>query len=494
MKAIDKFVLKSYVGPMVLTFFIVMFILMMNIVWRYIDELVGKGISFGVIMEFLFYSAATMIPMGIPLATLLAAIMTIGNLGENYELLAMKSAGMSLQRVMKPLIILVSVVAISSFWVANNLVPYSFKKMQSMLYDIRNQRQTIEFKDGQFFNGIPDKSIRVEKQDPKTGLLTGILIYDTSDNSGNMQTTVAESGYIRLSDDKRFLLVTLFNGANYETTRDARWLDDNVIRQQMFKRQDLTIQTEGFDFQRTDMDMFNNARTKPLGQLNREIDSLNGVVVNLTARAYEPLMKDYLLIRDQSVMGMMDSIATDYSYKEKVNLLDSVEGYDVYQMKTLLSLASEKARSSRSAVSFDEDMTKNTITELYRDEVEWHRKVSLPASIMIFFLIGAPLGAIIRKGGFGMPIVVSVLFFVVYYIISISGEKLAMEGSWNSFSGMWLSVFVLLPMAMYLTYKATNDSNLFNMDWYRNKFGKIKNKIKEKRNKTGSHGFERKGA
>ena len=216
MKTIHKLVLKAYLGPMVLTFFIVMFVLMMNIVWRYIDELVGKGLSAGIIIELMTYFMANMIPLGLPLAMLLAAIMTMGNLGENYELLAMKSAGMSLIRITKPLIILVSLISVGSFFIANNLVPYANKKFFRTIYDIRQMNQTLEFQDGLFFNGIDGMSIRVGHQNQETGLLTDVLIYDNRNASGNMTTTVADSGYIRLSDDKRFLEITLFNGERYE--------------------------------------------------------------------------------------------------------------------------------------------------------------------------------------------------------------------------------------------------------------------------------------
>ncbi|MBE6210715.1 MAG: YjgP/YjgQ family permease, partial [Rikenellaceae bacterium] len=205
MKTIHKLVLKAYLGPMFMTFFIVIFVLMMNFVWRYIDELVGKGLDAMVIIELICYATVNMITMGLPLAMLLAAIMTMGNLGENYELLAMKSAGMSLPQIMKPLIVVVGIISVGGFFIINDLVPYANRKMFSIIYDIRQQKQTIEFQDGLFFNGIENMSIRVEKQDPKTNLLRGVLIYDNRNANGNMTTTIADSGYIRLSDDKKFL-------------------------------------------------------------------------------------------------------------------------------------------------------------------------------------------------------------------------------------------------------------------------------------------------
>lgn len=495
MKTIDKFVLKSYLGPMILTFFIVMFILLMNMVWRFIDELVGKGLGLEVILEFLMYAAFTMIYMAIPLATLLAAIMTMGNLGENYELLAMKSAGMSLQRILRPLIGVVIVVAIAGFFAANNLMPYSYRKMMQMRYDISKQRQVIEFKDGRFFNGIPNMSIRIEKQDADTGLLHDVLIYDYGNNNSKMQTTIAESGYIRLSDDKKFLLVTLYNGERYETTRGRQWNTENVMQHQTFVVQDMVMKTDGFDFQQSDSDMFGNrAQAKAIPQLEREIDSLNVIVVQQTAQSYEPLLRDYLLVRDPNMMGMLDSVRTDYSYKKDVRLKDSLRRQDVYEMQKIATRARSTARSSRGAVTYDEERAKQTITQLYTNEIEWQRKVALPASIIIFFLIGAPLGAIIRRGGLGMPIVVSVLFFVVYYVISMFGEKLAKDGVWTAFQGMWLAVFILTPIAIYLTYKSTNDSNLFNADWYYDKFRKLKEGIKEKRARRKQKNVERKKA
>ena len=223
MKTLYKFILKSFIGPMIVSFFVVMFVLMMNSVWRYIDELVGKGLDFSVIVELIVYATTNLIPLGLPLATLFAAIMTMGNLGENYELLAMKSAGISLFKIMKPLAVVMVFVSIGSFFVANDLVPYCNQRMWAVLYDIRRQKQAIEFKDGTFFGGIDNMSIRVERQDPKTKQLYGVLIYDNRNASGNMTVTLADSGHIRLSDDKRFLLVTLHDGETYEYTRNRDW-------------------------------------------------------------------------------------------------------------------------------------------------------------------------------------------------------------------------------------------------------------------------------
>lgn len=239
MKTAYKFILRAYVGPMVLTFFIVMFILLMHFLWMRIDELVGKGLSFAVILELIMYASATVIPMGLPLATLLASIMTMGNLGENNELLALKAAGVSLPRIMKPLVILMVVISCASFFVINNLTPYSYKQMFSLLSDISRQRQEIKFQDGIFFNGIPNMSVRVTHQE-SNGRLNQILIYNNA-NFEKMQTTVADSGYIKITDDRKYLHVKLFQGQIYEKNRDYQWYNADTLTHHMFDKQELLI-------------------------------------------------------------------------------------------------------------------------------------------------------------------------------------------------------------------------------------------------------------
>ena len=470
--------LKAYFGPLLLTFFIVTFVLMMNFVWRYIDELVGKGLDAGVIIELICYATINMIPIGMPLAMLLAAIMTMGNMGENYELLAMKSSGMSLMRIMKPLIIVVGLISIGSFFVVNNLVPYANKKMTSIIYDIRRQKQVLEFQDGLFFNGIDDMSIRVGHQDPVSGLLYDVLIYDNRTANGNMTTTTAETGYIRLSDDKKYLLVTLYNGDNYQQTRNNQWYTRNELRHDTFDVQNAKIAMDGFDFQRSDNSgAIGGSQTKNIVELQRDIDSLDVTVSTTTAKSYEPLLKDNIFTRDIQVLQLPDSLRKDKTGYRDAYLLDSIPTMTVRQKNDLWNSARAIALNSRNSFSFDETAAKEALNQLYRSKNDWHRKLSLPVSVLIFFLIGAPLGAIIRKGGLGTPIVISVVFFVVYYIISLSGEKMAKEGAWSSMLGMWISSIVLTPIAAYLLVKATNDSQLLDVDWYSGKLKVLKERL-----------------
>ncbi len=477
MKTIHKLVLKSYLGPMILTFFIVMFVLMMNFVWRYIDDLVGKGLSAGIIIELMSYVMANMIPMGLPLSMLLAAIMTMGNLGENYELLAMKSSGLSLIKITKPLIIVVGLISIGSFFIGNNLVPYANRRMFSILYDIKQQNPTLEFQDGLFFNGIPNMSIRVNTQDPQSGLLHDVLIYDNRLPNGNMNTVVADSGYIRLSDDKRFLLVTLFRGETYEQTRNSQWFTQSKLQHHTFDLQKQIISMAGFAMGRSDASEFSNSQTKNINQLQHDIDSLEVSVNSATTRSYEPLLKEQIFTRDNTVLALPDSLKIDKRGFREAMYLDSLPQLSIRDKERIWNQARSLASNSRTMFSFDESNAKDALNQLYRSRVEWHRKMSLPISILIFFLIGAPLGAIIRRGGLGLPVVVSVIFFVIYYIISITGEKFAKEGTWDAVYGMWLSSIILTPIAIYLTYKATNDSALLDTDWYAGKIKLVTDRI-----------------
>ena len=496
MKKIHKLVLKAYLGPLVVTFFIITFILMMNFVWRYIDELVGKGLEPSVIAELLMYATMNMVPMGLPLAILLATIMAMGNLGENHELLAMKSAGMSLRRIMTPLFWVIGIISIGSFFLINDLVPHANKKMYTMLFDIKQQRPSLEFQDGLFFNGIKGIGIRVDKQDPKTKLLTGVLIYDNRSHNNDVTTTLADSGYIRLTADKRYLLVTLMNGESFERKNSnasgSQSKDVNKLTRSKFAHQEIRIPMDDVGGQQLNQAALNNNPiTMDIADLERHIDTLDMQVNKIAISTYNPLLREHIFERDPDGIAPVDSIIVDRSHKiYPVNFIDSVAKLDTRAKDRIYDSALRNASGSSHAFSVDEDLANKALVQLYRSNNEWHRKLTLPVSILIFFLIGAPLGAIIRKGGFGMPIVISLIFFIVYYIISISGEKYAREGEWTSLLGMWIPIIVLTPLAIILTHKANNDSPLFNLDWYREGIKRIRKKILRKRKKSKKHKAE----
>lgn len=492
MKKIHKLVLKAYVGPLVAIFFIVLFVLMLNFVWRYIDELTGKGLDSGTITELFICGTINMVPLGLPLAMLLSAIMAMGNLGESFELLAMKSSGLSLMRILKPLLVVVFLISVGGFFVSNNLVPYANQRMYDILFDIREQRQELKFQDGVFFNGLPNMSIRVGHQDQESGLLHDVLIYDTRSRNGDMTTTIADSGYIRMSADKAYLYVTLYNGHTYEHTRSSQWYDRNTMREHVFSRQDGTFPVDKVAKRDGDMSReFSESQTRNMSELEELMDSLHILIDRSTLATYEPLLKRQIFVRDTTILPD-DSVRFDRTAYQAFNFYDSLPDVSMRQRAKIYSTASNNARSGQGSYSFDEQSSKVALTQLYRAETEWHRKLVLPISIIVFFMIGAPLGAIIRKGGLGTPIVISIFFFVIYYVISLSGEKMAKEGTWEAVYGMWLPVFILTPVAVYLTYKATNDSSLLDMDWYDVRIRKFRKAVSKrlpawmKRSKRGN--------
>ncbi len=466
MVRVYRLVIKAYVGPLLATFSIVLFILMMNFVWRYIDELTGKGLDAFTIAELVVCSTANMIPLGLPLALLLSSIMALGNLGENYELLAMKSAGMSIMRILRPLIVIVGLISVFSFYLSNNIVPAANQRMYDILFDIREQRQELKFQDGMFFNGLPDMSIRVGHQDETTKELTDVLIFDTRDQNGDMTTTVAESGKIHMSEDKAYLYVSLNEGRTYEHTRSGQWYDKNSMRIHEFSRQDGTFPVE--KVARPDGDMsreFTESRTRNMVGLEELMDSLQLQIEYYNVQSLTPLVKRQVFARDTTIFPD-DSLNIDRSNFKPINFYDSINDLSIRSRAKVYQNAFNSARSSQGSYSFDEQSSKIPLTQYYLSNNEWHRKLILPVAILIFFMIGAPLGAIIRKGGLGLPAVISVIFFVIYYVISIWGEKMAKEGTWDALYGMWLPIPIFLVVAIYLTIKATNDSSLLDTDWY----------------------------
>ena len=477
MKKIHKLVLKAYIGPLLATFFIVQFVLMLNFVWRYIDELTGKGLDVSTIVELFACATASMIPLGLPLAMLFSAIMTMGNLGESFELLAMKAAGMSLMKIFRPLFVLVLMIAVGSFYISNKLVPYANERMYDIIIDVRQQREEMKFPDDVFFTGLPNMVVKVHHQDETSGKLEDVVIFDFSDDNGDMTTTIADSGYMKMSDDKSYLNVTLYNGVIHEHTRNSMWYTDHTLRSHRFERQDATIPIAKLQLPEQDMTKeFSESQTRDMEGLDELIDSLHIYIRKTTAATYGPLVKERIFPYDHSILGG-DSIVVDKTHYKTLNVEDSIKGMPLRECSKLIIDASNAARIAKGSSAVDEQMSKIAITQLYRAQNEWHRKLTLPVSIIIFFFIGAPLGAIIRKGGFGTPIVISLIFFVIYYVISISGAKMSGEGIWEPLYGMWLPTFVLAPVAVYLMYKATNDSSLLDTDWYDGKIRKFRRKV-----------------
>jgi lipopolysaccharide export system permease protein len=456
----------------------------MQFLWKYIDDLVGKGLEFHVITELLVYTAASLIPMAIPLAVLLASLMNMGSLGENYELTALKAAGISLQRIMRPLIILCFFIALIAFLFANYVLPVTNLKMRSLLYDIQQQRPELQIREGVFYNGIENYSIYIGKKNYKTGLLKNIKIYDHKDHKGNISVTLADSGYMKITADKKYLLVTLYNGFIYSDVIRERQTRNNTypFRRDKFAKQTNQIELSGFGLKRTDEELFKqNYQMLNLKQLTYYTDSLYRDVDNRSQNLATSLKSTSIFQNNPARLRNIQRIDTTIANKTLTTNFDSLfASLNTMDKQNIVSSALSSARDAKSYIISSFTNNDDTIRRARRYEIEWQRKFTLSIACFIFFFIGAPLGAIIRKGGLGMPVVVSVGFFVLYYMISISGEKFAREGVMTPFLGMWLSTLILLPLGTFLTYKATTDSAILNMDTYSNFFKKVKNLFSKK--------------
>ncbi|RXQ97592.1 YjgP/YjgQ family permease [Ancylomarina salipaludis] len=475
MKRLHAFILKSFLGPLTFTFFICMFVLLMQFLWRYIDEFVGKGLEWTVIAEFMFYVSATLVPMALPLAILLASIMSFGNMGENYELIAMKAAGISLQRIMRPLIILVMFIGLGAFYFSNYVMPVASLKTSALLYDIQHQNPELVLKEGVFTSDLPGFGIKVGPINKETGMIHDLLIYDHRNNEGNTQVTIADSGIMSTSEDKLFLDLTLYSGNRYEEVKPKKHRDRDKHPSQRIKF-DLyktTINLPGNELKRTDEDRFRNSyRMLNLKQLAQQKDTLVNELNEEKQRLAHQL-SSYQYFKKESKATRNDSTR---------QILLAAKTWNADSLYQQLNL-SDKLRSVGNALSYSRKSKENISRNLSIQEAknkwikkhdnEWHRKFTLSFACIIFFFIGAPLGAIIRKGGLGMPVIVSVVFFIIYYIISMTGERAARELVLSPFIGMWISSIVILPLGIILTYKATTDSGILNIDVYINFFKKI---------------------
>lgn len=446
-----------------MTFFVAVFLLLMQFLWKYIDDLVGKGLEWNVILELMFYASSTFIPMALPLAILLSSIMTFGNLGEHYELVALKSAGISLPRIMQPLIILSIIISIMAFLFSNYVMPVANLKMRSLLYDVRHIRPEINIKEGIFYNGIDGFSIRVSKKNTKTKMLYDIKIYDQSKRQGNLNVTLADSGFMKISEDEKYLMMTLYNGLRYDETIEEGVRNDQKkypYRRDKFSEQTILFELEGAGFQRTDEDLFkDHYEMLNVQQLSTTIDSLKQAIVKRQNDFGVTMFKsNYFKREDPRIKN--DTVKEFRSFDSLFLSLNKVDKAKIY------SLASDFIRGSKAYASTIKEDVKSRLEWVSRHDIEWHRKFTLSFACLVLFFIGAPLGAIIRKGGIGMPVVVSIIFFILYYLLSIMGEKFSREGVIAVYYGMWLSSAVLFPLGVFLTYKAATDSTIMNTDTY----------------------------
>ncbi|MCK3682788.1 LptF/LptG family permease [Maribellus sp. YY47] len=480
MKRLYLYIIKSFVGPFIMTFFIVLFVLLMQFLWKYVDDLVGKGLEFGVLAEMMFYAGFALLPLAFPLAMLLASIMTFGALGENYELVAMKSAGISLFRIMKPLIVIAVLVTLIAFYFSNNVLPKTNLRFQTLMFSVKQQRPELVLQSGVFTNEMDGYSIKVGRKDSKSKMLYDLLIYDHTGGKANESVTVADSGMLRITEDKRYMVLNLFNGVNYadDKSQANKGKDNNGFRRDSFDEQTIRVKVRGFDFNRKDEDIFKNQyRMLTIKQLYAMEDTLSDDYYIQLSKYMEQINLNATLSQKMTnLVQRHDSLKVNLQVPVADSIFDFdafFTGRDKWVQAEIAGSALQSARGVTQNVNMYESQLYNKKKWLNKYKMERHRKFSLSVAVLIFFFIGAPLGAIIRKGGLGMPVIVSILMFILYYIISMTGEKSAREDVWSMFGGMWFSSFIFLPMGIWLTYKAATDSAIMSTETYTKFFSKL---------------------
>lgn len=425
----------------------------MQNVWKYVDDLIGKGLEWNVILEIAFYIIPTLVPLALPLAILLSSLMAFGKLGETYELIALKSSGISLYKIMSPLLVMVCIISISAFFFSNHVIPYSNMKFKTLLYDIMNKKLALNIREGVFFNDIEGYSIKVNRKDAEGRLLEDVLIYDHSEKMGNTKVIKAKRGSMYSSNNDRYLYLDLYDGYSYEEVdpKNPKKRIDSPFARSSFKSQKIRFDMASFQLERSDEERYSNvAQFMNLKQLQESSDSLNSTIKNRINTFKEKLLSYY----------HFDSLDTLNLSKTQAEVF-SYSSISKIKQKRLTKAAANLVRSSKSYIYNSRRELKYKHKKLRKAKIEWHRKFTLSFACIVLFLIGAPLGAIIRKGGMGMPVLISILFFLAYHISSITGEKSAIQGVLSITFGMWLSAFILTPLGIFFIIRAASDSTLF---------------------------------
>ena len=450
MRRLHVFLIKSFLAPFFTTFLIAIFILLMQFLWKYIDDLVGKGLDFTQIAELLFYASARFVPLALPISMLLTSVMVFGKLGENYELVALKSSGISLIRILFPLSIFVAIISCSSFLFSNYIMPFANMKNVSMIYDIQKKKPALNIKEGIFYNDLEGFSIKISEKDSDGKILRDILIYDHTGNNGNDKVIVSETGVMQLTKDEKFLELILYNGHSYIDLDDKKnnpyrvtHFKENLIR---FDLSSFNVISNSEDLYKGHYAMLNNQ------QLDHAIDSLTLIYSGKKEKRSKYFIDQYFTQEKDSLIDFT------YSVKNKNKQYKSA----ITQLNRLQS----KIRHNKNNYHYRESI-------IAKHKIEWHRKISLAVACFILFLIGAPLGAIIRKGGFGVPVLVSVFFFIIFHVLSMIGEKSARELNMDPFEGMWLTNIIFIPIAIILIYKAKNDFQLFDLSGLQSKINQL---------------------
>jgi lipopolysaccharide export system permease protein len=463
LKKLDIVVIKAFIGPFIATFFITLMVLIMQFFWLWVDDFVGKGISNDILVEFIWYQSAVLVPLALPLSVLLSSIMTFGNMGESYELVAIKSAGISLLRFMRPLLIVTIFICAIAFTFSNYIIPVANLKSRTLLADIVNANPSFDLKEGVFYDRIPGFSIKVGKKE-KDSIIKDVIIYEQTQTMQDNFIT-ASSGVMRATKNKRYLEFNLKNGWRYEERGNHPNTEFIRMGFKEYTRQ-FDIGSLGLQQLTPDSVNKNNARMLSMRQLDKAIDSLTIYNNQIGMRVKNGVFNGF------QFTSLLDS---NWKTAKKPIAVKSFDQLIPDSIKTSIrGKALSRISNARVTDQMLIDQQSADAKNLRQHKIEWHRKIALSLACLVLFMIGAPLGSIIRKGGLGSPLIFSIIFFMLFYFSSTTGEKSAKEGSMTPFIGMWLATFILLPIGLFLTYKAMRDSQLFNKEFYNRIFKKLR--------------------
>ena len=478
MKKLYQYITKSFLGTFFLTFFIVVFVWVMQFVWLYVDDLVGKGLEIKILAELLFYTSITAIPMSLPLALLLALLMCFGNLGEHYELVAMKASGISMWKVMRPLLNFSLIISVLAFFISNSIIPIATLKWRTLLTDVQRQKLAFNIKEGVFYKDIDNYVIYVDKKGKDGSHIYGVKIYDHTDRQGNTKIISADSGMMSMSPNQRNIIFTLYDGYNYTDVLTDNYKETRPFERMSFKQEQIKFSLASFDMTRSSEDMYKSyQQMMNIRQLSTSLDSLQYRYVGKQeafTQGFSRRWNNYNSLKTDApkriAQPVPDSIVADTCIPLSWPLLDRYEGET---RSSIVNLAFASAENAKDNVTFNKMDLKSQTENINKHKKEWHKKFTLSIACLIFFFIGAPLGSIIRKGGLGLPVVISVVFFIIYHLISTIAERMAVFGDLNMFLGVWLSSLVLLPVGLFFTFKATTDAALFDGDSWKKFFKRL---------------------
>lgn len=474
-KKLDIFILKQFSLLFAGTFFICLFIFMMQFLWKWVDELIGKGLGMDILARFFFYASLTLVPMSLPLALLLASLITFGNMGERLELLAMKSAGIPLVRILQSVVAFVLFVTAGSFYFQNVVSPEASKQLAALIYSMRHKSPELEIPEGVFYNEIPGYNLFVEHKDTETGMLYGIMIYNQGSSFDDTQVVLADSGRLQSTAEQKHLMLTLYDGQRFRNMQNTGSALDRTTVPYMRETFKVEVDLIPFDnaLNLTDASLFDNdARTKNLRQLTQGVDSLRQSLDSIGRDQYAQY--SYGFMAHTRLEGRNDSAQLASRAARRSLVFDSVNAQVPADKRGAIARSAlTRAQSGKSQTAMMQDFSSYNNRVLRSHQLERHKKFTLSLACLIFFFIGAPLGAIIRKGGLGVPVVVSVIIFILYYIVNASGEKLAKSGAWDPTFGAWLSTMVLAPIGVWLTWKSNQDSAVFNWEGYQRFFRRL---------------------